>query len=249
VIGLRKEDIVGVTNKESGTRVDEVAEGIYRISTPVTTVASGFSFNQYLLVDDQPLLFHTGPRRMHALVQEAVASVLDLKDLRFLGFSHFESDECGALAEHLRVAPHAVPLCGRVNAMINGDCFDKPPRVLADGETLSLGRHRVRWFDTPHLPHAWECGYLMEETTGTLLCGDLFTQGGAELPPLTSDDILEPSEAFRKKMDYYSHTKDGRSLIARLAAGNPKVLACMHGSAWRGDGGRLLMALAASLDG
>lgn len=239
---------MGVTNSQSGTRVDEVAEGIYRISTPFSAVPGGFSFNQYLLADDQPLLFHTGPRGMHALVREAISSVLDVKDLRFVGFSHYESDECGSLAEFLSLAPNAAPLCGKVNAMINGDSFDRPARVLADGETLSLGSHRVRWFDTPHLPHAWECGYLIEEETGTLLCGDLFTQGGANNPPLTSSDILGPSEAFRKKMDYYSHTKNAHSLMSRLAAAKPRILACMHGSAWQGDGAQLLMALAESLD-
>jgi len=239
---------MGVTNNVAGTRVDEVAAGIYRISTPVREIPGGFSFNQYLIVDDQPLLFHTGPRGMRLLVQEAISSVLDVKDLRFIGFSHYESDECGSLAEFLSLAPSAAPLCGKVNAMINGDCFDKPARVLKAGETLSLGSHRVRWFDTPHLPHAWECGYLMEETTSTLLCGDLFTQGGANHPPLTSSDILESSEACRKRMDYYSHTKNVRSLMARLAATKPKILACMHGSAWQGDGGRLLIALAESLD-
>jgi len=239
---------MGITNAQSGTRVDEVDDGIYRISTPFPDLPGGFSFNQYLVRDDEPLLFHTGPRGIAVLTQEAVASVLDIKELRFIGFSHFECDECGALAHFLRVAPHAVPLCGPINAMINGDCFDRPPRVLADGETLSLGRHRVRWFDTPHLPHAWECGYLMEEHTSTLLCGDLFTQGGADNPPLTSSDILGPSEAFRQQMDYYSHTKNGRSLLARLAAANPTTLACMHGSAWHGDGSRLLEALAESLE-
>jgi flavorubredoxin len=239
---------MGVTNQEAGTRVDEVADGIFRISTSTSEVPGGFSFNQYLIADGEPLLFHTGPRHMHSLVREAVASVLDVTTLRFLGFSHYESDECGSLAEFLSLAPNAVPVCGRVNAMINGDCFDKPARVLADGETLSLGRHRVRWFDTPHLPHAWECGYLLEEETGTLLCGDLFTQGGANAPPLTSSDILAPSEAFRKQMDYYSHTKHAHSLMARLAATKPRVLACMHGSAWQGDGSALLIALAESLD-
>ncbi|HEY3414480.1 MAG TPA: MBL fold metallo-hydrolase [Armatimonadota bacterium] len=239
---------MGVTNMQTGTRIDEVAEGIYRISTPFSEIPGGFSFNQYLLVDDQPLLYHTGPRKMHALVKEAISSVLDVASLRFIGFSHWESDECGSLAEFLSLAPNAVPLCSRVNAMINGDWFDRTGRVLADGETLSLGSHRVRWFDTPHLPHAWECGHLMEETTGTLFCGDLFTQGGAELPPVTSADILESCEAFRKRMDYFSHAKDVRSLIAPLAAAQPTMLACMHGSAWKGDGSRLLTALAESLD-
>lgn len=239
---------MGITNGQSGTRVDEIAEGIYRISTPFPDLPGGFSFNQYLLKGDESLLFHTGPRRTHALVLEAVSSVIDLADLRFIGFSHYESDECGALNEFLAAAPNVLPLCGQVNAMINGDCFDRPPHVLADGETLVLGQHRVRWFDTPHLPHAWECGYLMEERTSTLLCGDLFTQGGADLPPVTSSDILEPSEAFRRQMDYYSHTKNGRAMAARLAALQPGTLACMHGSAWQGDGARLLTALADSLD-
>jgi flavorubredoxin len=239
---------MAVINQQTGTRIDEISDGIYRISTPFKEIPGGFSFNQYLIAGDEPLLFHTGSRRLRPVVQEAISSVIDVKDLRYIGFSHFESDECGSLNEFLGLAPNAVPLCGRVNAMINGDSFDRPARVLADGEALSMGKYRVRWFDTPHLPHAWECGYLMEETTGTLLCGDLFTQGGADLPPLTSSDILAPSESFRKKMDYFSHTKNARSLIDRLASANPKVLACMHGSAWRGDGGKLLVALAEELD-
>jgi flavorubredoxin len=239
---------MAVINQQTGTRIDEISDGIYRISTPFKEIPGGFSFNQYLIAGDEPLLFHTGSRRLRPVVQEAISSVVDVKDLRYIGFSHFESDECGSLNEFLGVAPNAVPLCGRVNAMINGDSFDRPARVLADGEALSMGKYRVRWFDTPHLPHAWECGYLMEETTGTLLCGDLFTQGGADLPPLTSSDILAPSESFRKKMDYFSHTKNARSLIDRLASANPKVLACMHGSAWQGDGGKLLVALAEELD-
>jgi len=239
---------MGVTNTESGTRIDEVADGIYRISTPYTDVPGGFSFNQYLIRDEQPLLFHTGPRNMVALTREAMASVMNPEELRFVGFSHYESDECGALAQFLALAPNAVPVCGQINAMINGTSFDRPAKVLADGEELSLGAHRVRWFDTPHLPHAWECGHLIEEKTATLLCGDLFTQGGADNPPLTSEDILEPSEGFRKQLDYYSHTKNVHALMAHLAAATPTTLACMHGSAWQGDGARLLTALAESLD-
>ena len=238
-----------VTNRQSGTNVHEIAEGIYRISTPlVIEGAGGFSFNQYLIVDDEALLFHTGPRKMFPLVREAVASVLPIERLRYIGFSHVEADECGSLNEWLRAAPQSVPLCGSVAALVSiGDLADRMPRALADGERLSLGKHTVRWFDTPHLPHAWECGFLMEERTATLLCGDLFTQGGADLPPLTESDILGPSEAFRHQMDYFSHTKNARAMLERLAATNPTTLACMHGSAWRGDGAKLLRALADSL--
>jgi len=238
-----------VTNRQSGTNVHEVAEEIYRINTPVVIEGTGgFSFNQYLIVDDEPLLFHTGPRKMFPLVREAVASVLPVERLRYIAFSHVEADECGSLNEWLGVAPQSVPLCGTVAAIVSiGDLADRAPRVLADEELLRLGRHAVRWFDTPHLPHAWECGFLMEERTSTLLCGDLFTQAGADLSPITESDILGPSEAFRHKMDYFSHTKNARMMLERLASTNPATLACMHGSAWHGDGAKLLRALADSL--
>ncbi|MDQ3920549.1 MAG: MBL fold metallo-hydrolase, partial [Acidobacteriota bacterium] len=129
-----------------------------------------------------------------------------------------------------------------------GDVADRAPRALADGESLPLGRHTLRWLDTPHLPHAWECGFLFEEATRTLLCGDLFTQPGTGDEPLTESDILSPSEAFRRGMDYFSHSRGARSHLERLAALRPAALACMHGSAWRGDGAALLLALADSLD-
>lgn len=237
-----------ITNRSSGTNVHEVADGIYRINTPVPMEGGGFSFNQYLVVDDEPLLFHTGLRRLFPLVREAVASVLPPERLRYVAFSHVEADECGSLNEWLAAAPHAEPLCGTVAGLVSiSDLADRPPRVLSDGERLLLGRHQVRWFDTPHLPHAWECGFLSEETTRTLLCGDLFTQGGSDLPALTESDILGPSEAFRRQMDYFSHTKHARPMLERLAATAPTTLACMHGSAWRGDGGALLKELADSL--
>lgn len=161
-----------VTNASSGTNVHEIAEGIYRINTPVALPdGSGFSFNQYFVDDDEPLLFHTGPRRMLPLVHEAVGSVLPVTRLRHVAFSHAESDECGSLNEWLAAAPHAAPLCGQVAAMVSiGDLADRPPRAMADGEVITLGRHSLRWFDTPHLPHAWECGFLLEERTATLLC-------------------------------------------------------------------------------
>ena len=171
--------------------------------------------------------------------------MVPVERLRYIGFSHVEADECGSLNEWLAVAPQSAPLCGTVGAVVSiNDLADRPPHALPDGGLLSLGKHSVRWFDTPHLPHAWECGFLREETTGTLLCGDLFTQGGADNPVITEADILGPSEAFRHGMDYFSHTKNARQMLERLAATRPTTLACMHGSAWRGDGAKLLRALA-----
>jgi flavorubredoxin len=238
-----------VTNKQSGTNVHEIADGIYRINTPVIFEGgTGFSFNQYLIVDDDPLLFHTGLRKMFPLVCEAVASVMSVDKLRYVAFSHVEADECGSLNEWLAAAPQSVPLCGTVAAMVSiEDLADRAPRALADEELLGLGKHSVRWFDAPHLPHAWECGFLIEEQTSTLLCGDLFTQGGSDLEPITESDILTPSEAFRQRMDYFSHTKKARAMLERLASTNPGTLACMHGSAWHGDGAKLLRDLADAL--
>ncbi|MDO9461168.1 MAG: MBL fold metallo-hydrolase [Alphaproteobacteria bacterium] len=230
--------------------ISEIETDIYRINTPVTPPGlGGFSFNQYLIVDDAPLLFHTGPRKLFAEISEAVARIIPLQSLRFIGLSHFEGDECGSLNEFLAVATDAAPVCGQIAAMTSvGDVSDRAPHVLGDGETLTLGRHNLHWIDTPHLPHAWECGFLMETQTATLLCGDLFTQGGADNPALTEADILGPSEAFRRSLDYFSHAKNSRSMLERLAALNPRTLACMHGSAWRGDGASLLRGLADSLE-
>jgi flavorubredoxin len=240
-----------ITNSSSGTNVHEVAMGIYRINTPVTFPggAGAFNFNQYLIADDEPLLFHTGPRRMFPLVSEAIARVVPLQQLRHVAFSHFEADECGSLNQFLAVSPNAVPVCSRVAAMVSvDDVADRPARPLADGDVLRLGRHELRWFDTPHLPHAWECGLMMELQTRTLLCGDLFTQGGTGEIALTESDILGPSEAFRSPMDYYAHSPDTGAMLERLAAERPEVLACMHGSAWRGDGAALLRDLARTLE-
>jgi flavorubredoxin len=239
-----------ITNTSSGTNIHEIAEGIYRINTPVSgdVIPGGFSFNQYLIVDDAPLLWHTGLRKMFPLVHEAVARVMAVERLRYIAFSHVEADECGALNAWLEVASDAVPVCGKVAANVSvADLADRAPHALADGATLVLGRHTVQWFDTPHLPHAWECGYMLEQQTRTLLCGDLFTQGGAALPVVTEADILAPSEAFRQRSDYYSHTNNVQALCEKLAMPAPTTLACMHGSVWQGDGAALLRALAATL--
>jgi len=238
-----------ITNKQSGTNINEIADGIYRINTSIQLPNGAFSFNQYLIVDDKPMLFHTGPRKMFPLVREAIAAKLAPEGLRYIGLSHFEADECGSLNEFLAVAPEAVPVCSRVAAMVSvNDVADRLAHPLADGESLSLGSHVLRWLDTPHLPHAWECGFLFDDSTRTLLCGDLFTQGGTGEKPLVESDILGPSEAFRGEMDYYSHCPNTGEMLERLAGASPTTLACMHGSAWRGDGAELLRALAKSIE-
>jgi flavorubredoxin len=231
------------TNAQSGTRVDEIAAGIYRIHTSVTEIPGGFSFNQYLVVDDEPLLFHTGPRRMASFVGEAIASLIPLAKLRHIAFSHVESDESGGMNELLAAAPHAQPVCSRVAAMVSGDLFDRAPNSLTDGAVLATGQRRFTWLDAPHVPHGWDNGYMFEATTRTLLCGDLFTQPGANTPAVTDGDILGPSEAFRGVMDYYSHTKRAKPVFDRLAGLGATTLACMHGSAWRGDTAAILRAL------
>jgi len=237
-----------ITNSAAGTNVHEIATGIFRVNTPVTLPVGSFSFNQYLIVDDAPLLFHTGPRALFPLVREAVAALMPIERLRWVAFSHVEADECGSLNQWLSLAPEAEPLCSQVAALVSvNDLADRAARPMADGETLSLGRHRIRWHDTPHLPHGWDCGLLSDETTGTFFCGDLFTQPGDGRQALTESDILGPSEAFRAPLDYFSHAPHTAALLEKLATLQPTTLACMHGSAWRGDGAALLRALAQAL--
>jgi len=170
-----------ITNPQSGTNVFEIAPGIYRINTPVSIPGGPeFNFNQYLIVDDEPLVFHTGPRRMFPLVREAIERVMPIDRLRYVTLSHFEADECGALNEFLAAAPRSIPVCGQIASMVSvNDVADRLPRPMADGEILQIGRHTLRWLDTSHVPHGWECGLMFETHTKTLLCGDLFTQGGA----------------------------------------------------------------------
>jgi flavorubredoxin len=235
-----------ITNPQTRTNVQEIAEGIYRINTPVDLPdGQAFSFNQYLVLDDEPLLFHTGPRRMFELVRDAVAAVMPVERLRYVGLSHFEADECGSLDLWLAAAREAVPVCSQIAAMVSvSDVVDRAPRALADGEHLALGRHTLQWLDTPHVPHGWDCGLMMDATTGTFFCGDLFTQPGHGDQALTESDILGPSEAFRQPMDYFAHAPQTAAVLARLAKLKPGTLACMHGSAWKGDGGTLLRHLA-----
>lgn len=238
-----------ITNTQSGTGVHEIADGVFRISTPIALPdGQAFSFNQYLLLDDEPVLFHTGPRAMCALVSEAIGAVMPIERLRHVGFSHVEADECGSINALLALAPAAAPLCGRIAAMVSmTDLADRPPRALADGERLRIGRRELQWFDTPHVPHGWDCGLLLDTLTGTLLCSDLFTQPGNGQQALSEGDILGPSEALRARMDYFAHAPHTVTTLQRLAQAQPTTLACMHGSAWRGDGGALLQQLAVAL--
>lgn len=234
----------------SPARIDRIAEDTWRISVavPEELFPGGFSFNQYLVVDDKPLLFHTGPRRLFPLVRAQVETVLPMERLRYVAFSHVEADECGSLADILAIAPQAQPVCSRVAAMTSvADLVDREVVAMQDGQVLDLGRHQLVWQDTPHLPHGWECGYMFDRTTGTLFCGDLFTQPGTGGEPLTREDILGPSEAFRRQDDYFAHARNAPQLIEKLAGLAPKVLACMHGSAFSGDGAGMLRRLGHAL--
>jgi flavorubredoxin len=231
--------------------IHRIAPDTWRISVamPPELIPGGFSFNQYLVVDDDTLLFHTGPRRLFGLVRSQLETVMPLDRLRYVAFSHVEADECGALAEFLAAAPRAQPVCGRVAAMVSiGDLVDVAPRAMNDGDVLDLGHHHLVWQSTPHLPHGWECGYFFDRTHGTLFCGDLFTQPGTGDEPLTRADILAASEAFRQRDDYFSHSRNAPALIEKLASLQPRVLACMHGSAWEGDGAAMLRRLGRALE-
>jgi flavorubredoxin len=231
--------------------IDEIARDTYRISVaiPPGLIPGGFSFNQYLIADALPLLFHTGPRRFFELVCAQIEKVMPVAALRHIGFSHVEADECGSLAAFLAAAPDARPVCSDVAAMLSvADLVDVPVHALADGQALELGTHRLRWQATPHLPHGVDCGYLFDETTGTLFCGDLFTQPGMGERPLVDDDILGPSEARRREFDDFSHSRHAPALIDKLARLQPELLACMHGSAWAGDGAALLRQLGRALE-
>jgi flavorubredoxin len=235
------------------TRIDEIADNTYRISTaipPDPSMPPGFTFNQFLVVDDEPLLFHTGMRKLFPQIRAAVARVMPVERLRWISFSHHESDESGALLEWLDAAPNAAPLVGKLTAMYSvDDSCDRPARILADNETIAIGTKRVQWFDTPHVPHGWDAGMLFEQTTRTLFCSDLFSQPGADHPPTTDDDIVGPSEQLRHMFDYCSNPARAAVTVERLAGHEPALLAAMHGSAFRGDCTKALHTLAACFRG
>jgi flavorubredoxin len=240
-----------LTNKQTGTRIEEVAPGIYRINTPlrIDAIPGGFNVSQYLIVDDEPMVFHTGWRKWFPFVSEAISKVIPLDRIRHIGYSHFEGDEVGAMNDFLAIAPNATPFASQIGFMTSlSDFADQPSRGMADGECFSTGQKTWQWIDTPHVPHGWDCGVLFEQSTGTLLCGDLFTQAGAETPAVTESEILSASEAMRKPMDYFAHSTNTPLLLERLASLNPTTLACQHGSAFRGDCAGLIRQLAMILN-
>jgi flavorubredoxin len=230
------------------TNVDEIAPGIHRISTFHPDF--GIQFNQFLVAGDEPFLMHTGMRRMFASTLAGVRQVLDPARLRWVGFSHFESDECGALNEWLALAPEAQTLCSFVGATVTvNDFAERPARALADGETLALGRRRLRFLATPHVPHGWDAGLFFEESTRTLFCSDLFFQPG-DPAPLTEGDVVGPAAVAIREgaqgplANDVPYTPYTDATLRRLAALEPRTLAAMHGSSFRGDGRSAILALA-----
>jgi flavorubredoxin len=233
------------------TKINEIADGIYRLSTFVPEIAppAGFTFNQFLVLGDEPLLFHTGLRKMFPLVRTAVSRLIAPERLRWIAFGHYEADECGAMNEWLAVAPQAQVAHGQTGCLVSlNDMADQAPRILQDGEVIDLGKgKRVRYLDTPHIPHGWEAGVMFEETTGTLLCGDLFTQLG-DGAALTEGDIVGPAIVAEDLFKYSSLNPGMGSTIRSLARLSPRRLALMHGPSFAGDGGAALRALADDYD-
>jgi flavorubredoxin len=228
------------------TRTTEVADGIYQFTTYVPE--ADFSFNQYLVTGEEPLLFHTGGRGLYPLVSEAVSRVIPVDSLRWVSFGHVESDECGSMNQWLATAPRATVAQSVIGCMVSlNDLADREPRALADGEVIDLGGHKIRWIDTPHVPHAWEAGIIYDETTRTLLCGDLFTHGGSN-PATTDGDIMGPAIAGEDLFHYSSLTPSSSATVRRLAELDVATLALMHGPAFTGDCRAALLDLADNLD-
>ena len=230
------------------TRITEVADGVHQLTTHVAEMDLGF--NQYLVAGEEPMLFHTGMRGLFPLVCDAISNVLPVTTLRWLAFGHVEADECGSMNEFLAAAPHATVAQGVTGCMVSiNDLADRAPRPLANGEVLDIGGHRMRWIDTPHVPHGWEAGVLFDETTGTLFCGDLFTRWGS-YPATTTDDVLGPALAADTHADFgsWSLRPDSGTIVRQLAELDVTTLAPMHGPAFTGDCRAALAGLAGALD-
>jgi flavorubredoxin len=225
--------------------VDEIADGIYRISTLIPEVSpEGFTFNQFLVAADEPLLFHTGMRGLFPLVSEAVATVVPVESLRWIRFGPVEADESGSVNMWLAAAPSSQVAHGALGCDVSlNDLCDRPPRALEDGEVIDLGGKRVRQISTPHVPHGWDAQVLYEETTGTLLCGDLLSQLGAP-PALVTDDVLEAALAAEGMFGATCLAPHTGQVLRGLGDLQPTTLAIMHGSSFQGDGGKVLYDMA-----
>jgi flavorubredoxin len=227
------------------TRIEEVGDDLYQVATYIPDI--DFGFNQYLVTADEPLLFHTGLRGLFPQISQAVTKIMPLEQLRWISFGHVEADECGSLNEWLAAAPEATVVQGNIGCMVSiSDIADRPPRPLADGEVLDIGGHRMRWIDTPHVPHAWEAGVMFDEATNTLLCGDLFSQYGAYDASTTND--VAPAAIADPDTGYLSLHPTTGAVIRRLADLEPSTLALMHGPTYKGDGAASLRALAEDLE-
>jgi flavorubredoxin len=231
------------------TTLDEIADDIYRISTLVEDAApGGFSFNQFLVMAAEPLLFHTGPRSMFPLVSEAVGRVTPVSSLRWISFGHVESDECGAVNLWLEAAPHSQVVFNAIGCAVSvNDLCDRPPRAVDDHEVLDIGGKRIRALTTPHVPHGWEAQVMFEETTATLFCGDLFSHAGHG-PPITHDDVVRVAVETDTMFGASSLAPQSSATLRSLADLRPQTLAIMHGSSYRGDGHDALLRLADAYD-
>jgi flavorubredoxin len=227
------------------TTTNEIADGIFRISTCVPDITlDGFTFNQFLIKAEEPLLFHTGPRAMFRLIFEAVSRIVPIERLRWITFGHVEADECGSMNQWLAAAPRSEVAHGAVGVMVSlNDLADRPPRMLEDSEIIDLGGKRVRHIDTPHVPHGWEARVLFEEITRTLFCGDLFTHTG-DGPALTAEDIVGPAKKAEDLFHASCLAPNTGATIRKLADLSPKTLGLMHGSSFNGDSDRALRDLA-----
>lgn len=231
------------------TQITEIAPDVYRICTFFPEI--NLQFNQFLVRDDEPLLFHTGMKALFPVVRDAVATLLPPETIRWISFSHFEADECGALGEWQTLAPEATAVCSLVGKLVSVDdvVARRPAQAMADGEVFSTGKHRFRMLVTPHVPHCWEASLLFEETHGTLLCSDLFHQNG-DVEPSTSSDVVG---RFKETLtdyqqgplaNYMPYTPYTEATLQRLAALKPRTLAAMHGSTFVGDGAKALADVA-----
>ena len=231
------------------TRVDEIADRIFRLSTLVPDIGpAGFTFNQFLIDADEPALFHTGPRGMFPSVSDAIATLLPLERLRWIMFGHVEADECGAMNLFLAAAPDAQVAHTALGCMVSvNDLADRPPAPMTPGDCYDLGGRRIRSIDTPHVPHGWDAHVIYEETTGTLFCGDLFTHLG-DGPALTTNDLLDAAAQAEDIFGATCLTPETAPTIRRLADLDPTTLAIMHGSSYNGDPRTALHALADDYD-